>query len=141
MEEAELELFHDSLSRCSCNPRFLECFYDLLLAASPEVRHKFRQTDFLRQRRILRSSLYLIMLAADGHTEGQAHLERIAARHSKADLDIAPPLYDLWLDCLIQAVKQYDPYCTAEMERAWRRMMERGIAVMKSRYETDVTGS
>jgi len=134
MSEEELELFHDSLSRCSSTPRFLERFYELFLASSPEVRDKFRQTDFPKQRRVLKASLYMMMLAAEGRPEGRDHLERIAVRHGRGGLDIRPPLYDLWLMSLLQAARECDPSWSAETERVWRQVMEEGIAFMKARY-------
>jgi len=42
---------------------------------------------------------------------------------------------NLWLDCLIQAVKESDPDFTHEIESAWREKMLPGIQVMKSHYD------
>jgi hemoglobin-like flavoprotein len=134
MREEELERFHDSLSRCSSAPRFLERFYELFLASSAEVRDKFRQTEFPKQRRVLKASLFMMMVAAEGRPEGREHLERIAARHSRAGLDVAAPLYDLWLASLLQAGRECDPSWSDETERVWRQVMEEGIAFMKARY-------
>ncbi len=52
MTDAELALFHDSLTRCTSHPQFLERFYALFVASSSEVRHKFSRTDFQKQRRL-----------------------------------------------------------------------------------------
>jgi hemoglobin-like flavoprotein len=137
MTDAELALFHESLTRCTSQPPFLERFYALFLAASDEVRHKFSQTDFPKQRRLLQASLYMVMLAVDGYPEGTVHLERIALLHSQQHLDIPPHLYDLWLHCLVQAVHEYDPQWTPETERLWRRMMANGITFMQARYHAE----
>lgn len=136
INEADIELFNDSFTRCLSDARFLERFYELFLASSEEVRHKFRNTDMQKQRRLLTASLHIMMLFADGQPEGLVQLERIAALHSKRDRDIPPHLYDLWLDCLVQAVREFDRHFTPETERVWRRMMETGIAFMKSRYDS-----
>jgi hemoglobin-like flavoprotein len=88
-----------------------------------------------RQRKALRSSFYALLLAAGGQQDSQAELARIAARHGKADRDIRPHLYDLWLGCLLQTVWQHDPRCTPRVELAWRHVMDAGIAFMKSRYD------
>jgi hemoglobin-like flavoprotein len=137
MTDAELALFHDSLTRCTSHPQFLERFYALFLAASDEVRHQFRQTDLQKQRRLLQASFYILMLEADGKPEGSVSLERIALLHSQQHLDIPPHLYDLWLDCLVQAVRAYDPQWTSETERLWRRMMAKGIVFMQARYHAE----
>lgn len=130
----DAELFNDSLERCTANSEFLDRFYDLFLASSTEVAEKFRHTNFVKQKTMLKTSLYMMILAAEGRDEIQAHLQRIAKRHSRADLDIRPDLYTLWLDCLIQAAKEFDPRFTPEIEKSWRRVMEWGISFMKSHY-------
>jgi hemoglobin-like flavoprotein len=131
--ERDIELFNDSLERASGTP-FLERFYELFVSASPEVAEKFAHTDFRRQRRAVTVSLYMMMSAARGHPEGDVHLTRIAQLHSRTALAIRPELYDLWLDCLVQAVREHDRAFSGETERAWRTVMEPGIEFMKSRY-------
>jgi hemoglobin-like flavoprotein len=134
MTDAELALFNDSLTRCTSNPQFLERFYALFLASSDEVRHKFSQTDFQKQRRLLQATFYMVMLAVDGYPEGTVHLERLVDPHSQRHLDIPPHLYDVWLDCLLQAVREYDGPRTPETESLWQHMMANGTAFMKARY-------
>ena len=74
------------------------------------------------------------MMSANGKPERTVHLQRLAKLHSRAELDIKPELYDLWLDRLVQAVKEFDPMFDPETETAWRRMLQPGIEFMKSRY-------
>ena len=50
------------------------------------------------------------------------------------DLDIRPGLYDAWLDCLIQSVREYDPDFTDEIEELWRDVMRFGIKYLTDRY-------
>jgi hemoglobin-like flavoprotein len=133
MYERDVELFNDSIERCSCRPEFLRRFYTLFLASSDTVAKKFKRTDLRKQARLLKTSLYIMMLAS-GESERIVHLERLAKLHSRAALDIKPELYDLWLDRLVQAVKEFDPMFDAETETAWRRMLQPGIEFMKSRY-------
>jgi hypothetical protein len=131
---AERAHFDDSLRRCTSEPRFLERFSALFLTSSDEVRHKFSTTDFPKQRRLLQASFQIVMLAATSDPVGTAHFERLAVLHSQSHLDIPPHLYDLWLDCLVQAVQECDPQWTPETERVWRSMMANGMAFMKARY-------
>ena len=133
MHERDVELFNDSLERCSRSPEFLQRFYALFLASSDVVARKFEHTDLRKQARMLKTSLYVMMLAS-GEIERIAHLERIAKLHSRAGLDIKPELYDLWLDRLVQAVEEFDPMFDLEIETAWRRLLQPGIEFMKSRY-------
>jgi hemoglobin-like flavoprotein len=133
MYERDAELFNDSLERCSCEPEFLRRFYTLFLASSDTVAKKFERTDLRKQARLLKTSLYILMLAS-GESERVVHMDRLAKLHSRAELDIKPELYDLWLDRLVQAVKEFDPMFDMETETAWRRMLQPGIEFMKSRY-------
>lgn len=133
MYERNVELFNDSIERCSCRPEFLRRFYTLFLASSDTVAKKFECTDLRIQARLLKTSLYIMMLASY-ESERVVHLERLAKLHSRKELDIRPELYDLWLDRLVQAVKEFDPMFDMETETAWRRMLQPGIEFMKSRY-------
>jgi hemoglobin-like flavoprotein len=83
---------------------------------------------------MLKASLVLMMVSADGKNEGQVHMERIAGVHSNTGFDIPAPLYDVWLECLLQAVREFDPHCNEALLQTWRRVLEPGIAFMKSRY-------
>jgi len=130
MHERDVELFNDSIERCSCRSDFLHRFYTLFLASSDTVAKKFEHTDLRKQ---AMTSLY-IMMSASGESERTVHLERLAKLHSRAGADIKPELYDLWLDRLVQAVKEFDPMFNPETETAWRRVLQPGIEFMKSRY-------
>ena len=141
MFRPEIEIFNDSLARCLRGGQFFQHFYELFLASSPEVREKFQATDFRRQRRMLQTSFYvLVEYMAMGWPECQAFLERIATAHSKHGRDIPPHLYDLWLDCLLNAVRECDDRCTTETEAAWRYMMGAGIAFLQARYDRPLAG-
>ena len=134
MTNRDIELFNDSLQRCTTRPGFLERFYEIFAASSEEVAEKFKRTNFQKQAILLKASLYLMVLAAWKKPEGHAHLERIAQLHGRNGLDIRPELYDLWFDCLLRTVKEYDRGFNARTKRAWHTMMQSGIKFMKSRY-------
>jgi hemoglobin-like flavoprotein len=133
MDERDVELFNDSIERCSGKPEFLRRFYTRFLASSDTVARKFERTDMRRQARLLKTSLYIMMLAS-GDPERVVHLERLARLHSRVGLDIEPALYDVWLDLLVQAVAEFDPLFDEETATAWRRVLQPGIDIMKSRY-------
>ena len=133
--ENHIALFNDSLERCcQRRRRFLDRFYSLFIGASDEVRQKFAHTSMARQKQMLATSLYQMTSAIGGTGHALAALEGIAQIHSKKRHDIRPELYDLWLECLLQAVRDFDPQCSAETERAWRAVMGYGIEFLKQRY-------
>ena len=126
--------YNDSLERCTSQRGFLDRFYSVMAASNEEVASKFESTNFARQAILLKASLYMMMLVAWERPEGHAHLERVAERHNRKELDIRPGLYDVWLDCLIATVKEFDSDFDPNVERAWRQVLAHGIEFMKSRY-------
>jgi hemoglobin-like flavoprotein len=128
--------FESSLRRCLASASFLDRFYELLIASSPEVGEKFRNTDFERQKKVVAESLFATAMAARdgfGGVVGE-RLRKIARRHSREQRDIRPELYDLWLDCLLRAVAEHDPEHSPEVERAWRETLSEGVAFMREHY-------
>ena len=113
-------------------------FYDLFIASSDEVREKFRHTDLEQQRRMVADSLYLMAVAGQspGREESVAwsEMSRLAERHAQSDRNIRPALYDLWLDCLLQAAREHDPEFSPAVEAAWRDTLRPGIEFMQARY-------
>jgi hemoglobin-like flavoprotein len=135
MDQAVLETFERSLGRCTSQSRFLDLFYARFLASSPKVREKFEDTDFVRQKRALKASLHLILLAA-GDEEGEAgkYLGDVATKHNASHLNIGAELYDLWLDSLLETVKECDPEHDPEVSKAWEDVMMVGIHYLTVRY-------
>lgn len=133
MTEKDLQLFNDSLERCTAQPEFLSRFYELFVASSPEIAEKFKNTDFNRQRRMLKASLYLLIYAIEGKPEGVVHLERMSEVHGEKGLGVAGWMYDVWFDCLLKAVKEFDSHFLPETETAWQNVLREGIDLMKKR--------
>ena len=135
MEERLLGIVDSSLQRCTREPRFFDRFYERFLAASPKVRERFAQTNFVRQKRALRGSLWMMLLAAEDEVKGpERYLRPLADLHSARQLDIGAELYDLWLDCLLDTVAECDPEHNPEVRAAWEQVMMVGIHYMVTRY-------
>jgi truncated hemoglobin YjbI len=130
MTERIIELFNDSLERCRQAPGFLDAFYDRLMRAAPEIPALFRDTDFLRQKRMLTMSFYLLLGAAQGYTEGVTHIQRLAEVHAARGIPRA--LYDVWLECLIQTVSELDPRYTRGIGDAWREFLMPAVEAMRA---------
>ncbi len=129
------KIFSRSLSRAvtSDPDRFFSHFYDNFVPSSPRITALFKDVDMKRQRKILEASLaYMSEFAAFlAETE---YLERLAERHSRRDVNIEPALYDLWLDTLVDTVKEFDPEYTDDVGVSWRVVMAPGIAYMRAHY-------
>jgi hemoglobin-like flavoprotein len=131
-----VETFLASLKRCLAAPGFLDSFYERFVGSSEEIREKFRNTDMKRQTRVLEDSLYVVANAVQGEENSLARgaLPALAARHSRQGLDIAPRLYDLWIECLVETAREHDPRFAPDVEAAWREVLTFGADYMRQRH-------
>ena len=66
--------------------------------------------------------------------KAKERLRRIALRHNRTNLDIDPALYEIWLDCVVETVGEFDLEFNDEVELAWRVVLSPGITYMKFKY-------
>ncbi len=128
------EQVRDSFKRCEAAGDFAETFYGVFLDSSPEVGPLFSNTDFSKQRKLLRASVAMLVAQDIDHPKARETLERIGQSHSQRELDVKPELYEIWLNSLCQTVQKMDPDFDAELERAWRDRMRPGIELITSLY-------
>jgi hypothetical protein len=69
-----------------------------------------------------------------GSEDARKEIERLAERHSRREVNIPPPLYDLWLDALCEAVAIHDPKFTDSLREQWRAAMRPGIKLIVGKY-------
>ena len=135
MDRNTLKTFEKSLMRCSGCATFMDRFYAIFLASSPKIQEKFAGTDLIRQKRALRASLHLMLLVAgDGENGPEHYLKDLAEIHSSRQRNIGADLYELWLNSLLTTVKESDPRCSPEIERAWEEVMRIGIRYLLAHY-------
>jgi hemoglobin-like flavoprotein len=132
VDEKTLQTYNDSFEYCLSREAFLPRFYDRFMGSSAEVRELFRNTDFQRQNRILKKSLYVLTMASVGTDEAREELLRLGRSHGREGMNVPPYLYDLWLDCLIETVREFHTEWHPDIERSWREMLSPHIAVLKS---------
>jgi hemoglobin-like flavoprotein len=133
---SSVEVFLASLRRCLAVPGFIDDFYGRFVGSSEEVREKFKNTDMKRQAQVVADSLYVVANAVQGEDGSLARRElpQIAARHSRADRDVPPRLYDLWIACILETARLHDPQFGPDVERAWQEVLGFGADYMRQRY-------
>ena len=119
----------ESFHRCRRDPGFLDTFYELFLATSPEIANMFSETDFRMQKTMLRESLLMVLCFNLGMPGTEDEVRRLGQRHR--DLGVKREHYDLWLDSLCEALKRHDDQYTPELERRWRQAMQTAIDEMR----------
>lgn len=133
MQQTAHQIAQQSYSRCLRSPDFLPRFYELLLKSDPAVPPLFADTEFPRQYRLLQHALGLLL--SYGNKPDDMLLERLAAKHSKKSIGVAPGMYALFVDSLLATIREFDDRCDDEVEVAWRDALEPGVEFMKSRYD------
>ncbi len=132
LKEKDFQLFNDSLERCLEGTRFIEDFYDRFIHASPQIAVLFAHTEMERQYRMMRSSIYMCMMAAKSHIQVRGRLVELGDRHNA--LGVRPLYYAFWLESLIETVRTHDARFTDQIEDTWRAVMAPGIRLLISRY-------
>ena len=112
---------------------FFALFYQKFIVSSPEVAALLANTDITKQARMLKKSFYSLLVFYASNAADD-YLEVIARTHSRAKMAIPPYLYDLWLEVLIETVKECDPDFCPDVELAWRLVLAGGITYMKFKY-------
>ena len=110
---------------------FFRHFYDKLIGSEPNIAVLFSNTDMERQFKMLMQSMTHITSYAST-LEANEEINRLAKLHGKDNLKITTDIYDLWLDCLIETVREYDPEYNHNVETAWIAIMSPGLKYMKS---------
>jgi tellurite resistance-related uncharacterized protein len=123
-----------SLERCEVVGNFGERFYEVFLGASPDAARHFADTDFERQRDVLRGSVYVMATRDISDPSMRETLERLGESHSRTGRNIPPVLYDSWLDSLCETVASMDPEWTEELGKLWRIRLRDGIQVITAAY-------
>lgn len=123
-----------SFARCEANGDFAETFYNTFMNASPAIAPFFAQTEFGRQRTLLRDSVYLMVTHDVSDPEMRSLLDKLGQVHSRAGRNIAPKLYELWLDSICATVKQLDPEWSQSLEDHWRIRLRAGMQIIMAAY-------
>lgn len=123
-----------SFQRCCQAPDFFPCFYRHFFHACPDAEPLFARTDFKRQHKLLQHAIGLLLNYPHQPTGDPNILRRVAERHSRRDLGIAPSMYEPFVEALLRTVREHDARCDDAVEAAWRRTLAPGVAYMRDRY-------
>ncbi|WP_286788353.1 MULTISPECIES: globin [unclassified Pseudomonas] len=121
-----------SYGRCCASADFFDDFYTCFLASSPLIREKFVNTNMQAQKQLLRQGIMNLVMVARGMPDTK--LRALGETHCRHQMDIRPELYGIWVDTLLATISSHDPQCTDETLKAWRDVLNEGIAVITSHY-------
>ncbi|MDH3639461.1 MAG: globin [Gammaproteobacteria bacterium] len=133
------EVFRASFARAvgdtGYNDEFIQRFYDIFMAKSSEIAQMFSNTNMTVQKTMLHDSLHYLLGYYNSGVPN-VHLKHIKKVHGASGANIPDRFYALWLDSLIEAVKDKDPQFDRDVEQAWRRVMAPGIEYLSGKTAT-----
>ena len=133
MQLSAHQIAQQSYSRCIRSRDFLPRLYEHLLASDPAIPPMFASTEFPKQYRLLQHALGLLL--SYGNKPDDLLLERLAAKHSAKSINVPPRMYALFVDSLLEAIREFDERCDGGIETAWQDALRPGLDFMKSRYD------
>ncbi len=112
------------------NADFIGRFYELFFATSDDIKQRFAHTDMSHQKTMLHDSLRALV-DFNQHRKLSPQMTTLARVHGPQAADIPPTLYVLWLNALLDTVREWDPKFDAQVELAWRLTLAPGITYLK----------
>jgi hemoglobin-like flavoprotein len=136
MDAKLLELVSQSYGRCCVSTGFFDTFYKIFLSKSPELGKMFEKTDMKKQKELLRDGIAFLTAFAKNSQMAARKVDSLGDSHSVGKLNVRPDMYPMWVDSLMEAVKQHDKKFDSNIEKAWRVVVGLGIQKMIERYQS-----
>jgi len=125
---------HQSYIRAG-SQKLVSEFYVRLMAASDEIRKKFEGIDMTDQASLLSHAIVMAFLFVDKNQQvAKKCLDEVRDTHAQHNLNIAPELYDVWLECLLETVALCDPHANDELLSDWHDVMSVAINHIREGY-------
>lgn len=134
--DVDKQLVSSSYGACCISPGFFDDFYQTFVASSPLIREKFAKTDMAKQKQLLREGIGYMIMYYDGMLIAENKVKSLGASHARDRMNIEPAMYELWLSALVKTIAKHDRGFNPELEKAWRRVLLKGIDLMRSMYST-----
>ncbi len=132
----EYEKISASFKRCDESGAFSDTFYEIFISKSDDVSLFFKDTDFGKQKKLLRATVKILVTKNPNEPKTKKILNDISRTHNRNGYNIAPKYYKLWLDSLCETLARHDPNFTDELEQTWRRLMQYSIDIIIAGYNT-----
>jgi len=114
---------------------FISTFYARLMDTSEDIRKKFEHVDMKAQAEILDHAIVMSFLFADkSHQSATKCINNVRESHNRKNLNIAPELYDTWLECLVETVGICDPHTNKELQADWHIVMSVAVNHIREGY-------
>jgi|GEM_PF-2563390 hypothetical protein len=125
----------ESLRRCLARPGFVERLLALLAErASESAKHGAVEAAVARM--TMRRCLTTLVLVVAGVARADDLHARFRECGAWGALALAPDTHTLWSDCVLNAVREFDPGLTDTLEADWRATLDAGARLLGARPGT-----
>lgn len=129
------EVVRPSFLRCMKDrDEFFDDFYGTLSDKAPGIGTMFAHVDMQRQNQLIRNAVEDLINYAVGNETAEQELRRLGGTHNRHGLNVVPELYDLWVDTIVETMRDHDPDADDDIDAAWRVVLRDGIKLMTSLY-------
>jgi hypothetical protein len=116
-----------SYGRCCLREGFFDTLCDTFVAKSKGTARALHRPDTHQLKRTSETMLAFLMMFHRNESLATLGLLQVARTHGAGGDGVVPPhLYPVWVDSLVEAVRQHDQRFSHELGEAWRKAMERG---------------
>jgi hemoglobin-like flavoprotein len=124
-----------SYERCSAlGDEFFDSFYANLVDQETAIAQMFAETDMQKQNDLIEVGIRHLIAFAEGDATSETRIRELGRSHNRHYLNVPPAFYPLWVESLMNAVREHDPQHTPELESEWRSVIAPGIELMVSLY-------
>lgn len=135
LQQLVAEIIRPSFRRCRPHrAEFFDDFYASLSERAPGIGTLFSQVDMQKQNELIRQGVEQLIDFASGSDTARQELQRLGKSHGRGGLNVAPELFCVWVNTLMDTVRTHDPEADDNVEAAWRMTLSRGIDLMTSLY-------
>lgn len=122
------QVFNDSYARLLISfDKFFIKFYQNFIKTSDDIEKLFRGVSQEKRQKMMESSFIMLTnMGSVSHSLTNPEFLEIIEKHKRMP-GINPAMCDLWVESLLQTVKEYDPYYNATVEKAWRLYVAPGV--------------
>lgn len=102
---------------------FAPKFYERFLAADLRIAALFAHTDIARQQELLSHGMMMLIDHDEGSSLSTLALTRLAQLHVR--IGVHAWMYDLWIRCQLEVVRELDPLCDDVLVAQWEAAMRK----------------